>query len=98
MTETDLRTALIERGVPIHLHDGLVRYVMFGCPVGGFLTAVLSNDLMESSGRADDQSRASMFEICSFLHNDVPGSCHGSPERVREWIEKGGLEGEGERV
>lgn len=94
MTETDLRTALHERGVPEHLHDGLMRYVMLGGVPGGFMTAVLSNDLMESFARADGLCRNAMFELVSFLHEDVPGSCHGSPEKVWAWMKRGGLEGE----
>lgn len=67
--------------------DALDRYVKEGIPTGDFLYAVLSNNLMESFGRADDQNRASLFEICSFVYNELPAGCHGSPEKVREWLE-----------
>jgi hypothetical protein len=96
MTEQTLRDALRDRGVPEHNWDGLVRYVTVGCPVGSFLTAVLENNLMESFERADEENRAALFNLCSFVYGDVPAPCHGSPENVRAWIEQGGLEQGGE--
>ena len=92
-TETGLRATLYHRGVPPHLRDGLVHYVLVGCPVGGFLTVVLENDLMESFGRADGVSRAGLHNLLMWLSWDAPGNCHGSPEKVAAWIEKGGLGG-----
>lgn len=38
--------------VPIGLRGGMLRYVDHGIPPGGFLTAVICNDLLEATGRA----------------------------------------------
>lgn len=54
-------------------------------PTGGFLRAVLSNDLRESFARADLENREAMFDIVSYLYNKCPGLCWGSPDRVAEW-------------
>ena len=66
--------------------DSLDRYVTHGIPTGGFLEAVLCNDLMESFGRADSDNRFALFDICRYVYNELPGGCHGSPERVRAWL------------
>lgn len=67
--------------------DAIDLYVKQGIPTGSFLAAVLCNDLMEAMGRADMGNRSSLFEICTYIYNETPSSCHGSPQRVREWLE-----------
>lgn len=64
------------------------RYVQQGVETGGFLRAVLENNLMEALGRADIHNRYNLFDICGYLYNDVPGECHGSPEKVTAWLKK----------
>ena len=68
--------------------DSLKRYAEKGIPTGGFLQAVLENDLMDAMGKVDDQNREAIWEICNFVYNDIPMSCHGSPEKVRAWLNK----------
>lgn len=79
--------------LPDHLRDGMRLYIENGIQPGGFLTAFLSNDLMGATGRADENSRAGFFQIAAFLYNDAPQGCHGSPNRVRDWLDVGGLDG-----
>lgn len=55
--------------------------------VGDFLRAVLSNDLMEAVGRADDDNIRTLPAICSYVYMELPSRCHGSPEIVKEWSE-----------
>lgn len=68
-------------------------FVKIGLPPGSFVQAVLENNLMESFGRADMGNRMALFEICEYVYNDIPSACHGSREKVKDWIERGGLEG-----
>lgn len=79
--------------VPEHLRAGLMAHVMTGRPVGGFLTAVLSNDLLEAVNRADDQSFPALPKIMKFLYNYTPGPCWGSREKVDAWRKNGGSTG-----
>ena len=53
--------------------------------VGDFLRAVLSNNLMEAVGRADEDNIRVLPAICAYVYMELPGHCHGSPERVSEW-------------
>jgi hypothetical protein len=46
---------------------------------------VLENNLSESFNRADDESRAGLFNLVMFLHNDVPSTAWGSPVKVAAW-------------
>ena len=87
-TETEYLTRLRRAGVPEHLHSGLVNYFVHHISPGHFLTAVLENNLCEAMGRADETSRAGLFEIVNFLYNDVPFNSWGTPDRVDTWLEK----------
>jgi hypothetical protein len=78
-------------GVPEHLRGGLLLYVENGIPPGHFLTAVLENNLMEAIGRADEESARGLVGLCGYIYNEVPSTCHGSPQKVEAWIKRGGL-------
>ena len=86
--EATLRSKLIEFGVPRHLDDGIVLYLLQGIPMGGGLTAVFSNDLMEAFGRADDETSYHMKHICEFIYSVAPNSSHGSPEKVQQYAQE----------
>lgn len=63
-------------------------YADEGRPTGGFLRAVLSNDLKEAFGRADEENQAAMLEIVQYCYNEIPSVCWGSPEAVTSWLER----------
>lgn len=67
--------------------DSLIRYAEHGIPTGGFLKAVLSNNLTDSVARADEENLLDLYQIVIYVYNEMPSLCHGSPERVAAWIE-----------
>jgi len=73
--------------IPEITRESIDAWVHDARPTGGFLRAVLSNDLRESFARADCENSAAMHDIVSYLYNECPGLCWGSPERVAEWPE-----------
>ena len=64
----------------------LERYVNDKIPTGGFLEAVLSNDLKEACMRADDVNQKIIFNIVKYIYNELPAICWGSPQRVNRWL------------
>jgi len=72
--------------IPPHMLAGLQRYIGHGEPVGGFLTAVLENDLIEACSRADDVNLENLPAYAAFLYARAPRDCYGSPEKVAAWI------------
>ena len=72
----------------IETKEGLDRYAQRSISPGGFLYAVLSNDLFETIGRADEDNLRDLFEICSYVYNNMPSDCHGSPEKVDNWLQR----------
>jgi hypothetical protein len=79
--------------LPEHMLDGIKRYVLYGMPVGDFLTALFENNLMEVYKRADETNIRLISEYCLLLYNAVPVKCRGSRIAVTDWIELGGLNG-----
>ena len=69
------------------IKESLDAYVAMGRPTGGFLEAVLCNNLMEAVGRADPYNLGTLHQICGYVYNEIPGNCHGSPEIVRAWYD-----------
>lgn len=78
--------------IPLPDFEESVRaYVERGRPMGHFLEAVFSNDLMEAARRADDRNQAVLAKWALFLHWELPGGCHGSREKVKAWIARKGM-------
>jgi len=73
--------------IPENLEHSLRVYADEGRPTGGFLQKCLENNLMVAVGAADHKSYAALKEICQYIYNEVPSSCWGSPEKVKEWLE-----------
>jgi len=69
-----------------NIKDAIDRYANDKCPTGSFLRYVLENNLMEAIGAADEGNLRDIHEICSYIYNHIPAICHGSPEKVKAWL------------
>lgn len=56
-------------------------------PFGSFVTAVLSNNLVEAAAQADDHNRTALWEYANFMYNELPQSAWGSRAKVAAWLE-----------
>ena len=72
--------------IPKNTLAGLKRYVKDRIHPGGFLIAVLENNLRKSFGQADKKNREALFEIVCHCYNELPSICWGSPEKVKNWL------------
>ena len=71
------------------VENSIDRYVNHRIEPGGFVRAVLENDLKGAFGKADAYNRERMFEIVKYCYNEIPATCWGSKEAVDNWL-KGG--------
>lgn len=76
-----------------HMLYSIVAYRDLGQRKGSFAESLLSNDLIGAFSNADDGNILAMRQWARLLCNDMPRESYGSPERYREWCEKGGLQG-----
>lgn len=72
--------------IPENIKTSLQLYVEKKIPTGGFLEAVLSNDLMLATASADYYNSKILKEICTYVYNELPANCWGSREIVQKWL------------
>lgn len=72
---------------------GMKRYLTDGKLPGGFLQAVLRNQLREAFERADDTNAHLIRDYVVWLYNEAPAGSWGASEFVDAWAEMGGLNG-----
>ena len=77
--------------LPGGMHEAITAWVLIGRKPGHFLSALLSNDLMEAFARADDANQQAMKDWVVFLYNYCPGGCFGSSAKFEDWAKAGGL-------
>ena len=73
-------------GVRRDIFRSLQDYAAYGCPTGSFLHAVLTNDLFDACGRADDNNERALPDICRLIYNHLPSDCWGSEKIVAGWL------------
>lgn len=78
--------------------ESLNAWVMNARPVGGFLEAVLENNLVAAMSRADDENLRTLPAVVAYVYNELPSLCWGNPAKVKAWpdlleAERGNCEG-----
>lgn len=92
-TMSSLQHAMEDENLPESLRDGLMAYCAEGREPGGFMRAVLENDLAGAVFRADLKNQRTIVQFVNFLNGRVPNDCWGSKEKVSRWIKDGGMRG-----
>lgn len=72
-------------GLPESLRDGARLWIEHGVVPGGFLCAVIKNDLEESFALADAENGRLLCDIVRWWYNEAPGGCWGSVEEFKAW-------------
>lgn len=74
--------------IPVdYMRDAVKRYIEYGISPGGFLTAVITNNLSEAFGRADLNNTSAMREWVRWFYNEAPAPCWGSLEAMEAWMQ-----------
>ena len=77
-----------------NLLKDIIGYIDYGREPGGFLTAVFSNNLMNTIHKADGSIDMKIIHnIVRWLYNVPPDSAWGSKTAVNRWIKGRGLHG-----
>ena len=74
--------------VPGYMHHGLTRWISQGIAPGGFLQAVLMNNLKAAVREADDTNVRLLHVYVAFLYNHAPIACWGSENNFDRWIRR----------
>lgn len=77
--------------LPEHMRDSVKGYIEWGYPIGGFLTAVFSNDLLLAFAKADSINMDHLKDWAVFLWNEAPPESWGSADKIAKWQKQGGM-------
>lgn len=71
--------------IPDRMAIKIDEYIETGAAVGGFLTAVICNNLQDAVAKADPENLANLRAFTSYFYNEAPSPCWGSPEKMDAW-------------
>lgn len=71
--------------IPERMQGALRRWVTEGIEPGGFVSAILENNLFEAFARADAENSLIIKNYLLFLYNHAPAGCYGSKEKCNAW-------------
>lgn len=78
-----------EYGIPSQFWGGLERYLKAGIRPGGYLSAIITNNLREAHLRAADyDAEMAIGVIVRFLVRECGDNVHGSPAALEAWISR----------
>lgn len=77
---------VMENMVPPHDWGGIIHYINYGIDPGGFLSAVICNDLKGAFGKADSINSENLKHIVTWFYNYAPSECWGSREKFESWV------------
>jgi hypothetical protein len=69
------------------IKESIDAYVFAGRPTGGFLEAVIDNNLREAIARADERRLHMIPAIVAYFYNECDMRCWGSAGKYKEWLE-----------
>jgi hypothetical protein len=71
--------------IGVDMMFGIKRYVCEFILPGGFLEAVISNDLKQAVALADSENIKNIQAFAAFFYQHMPMICHGSIEEMNEY-------------
>lgn len=75
--------------VPGHTQEALFNYFVHGYEPGGFLSAVLRNDLVGAASKADSTNKECLANIAIWIMNNAPYGSWGDQDLIDRWLKKG---------
>lgn len=79
----------MRRDIPDHAKEALMNYFNNCWEPGGFLMAVLCNDLYAAATKADHINGPELTYIVKWIINNAPYGSWGDRETVDDWLKKG---------
>ena len=72
--------------IPERMEHSIQDYIQHGIIPGSFLVAVISNNLKEAVGTADEENKRNLPAYIGFFYNQAPSPCWGSEKKMKDWI------------
>lgn len=81
-------TMKAETDLPPGIEEALQRYIDHALNPGGFLSAILRNNLSLAVFTASRDMRGRIGDIVFWLWENAPHACWGSEESIERWTEQ----------
>jgi len=72
--------------IPERMMEGIKLYIEHRIEPGGFLSAVICNDLQLAVGMADAENIRNLPAYVGYFYNEAPSQCWGSKEKFHKWL------------
>lgn len=79
--------------IPRITREALDTWAQTARPGGGFVQAVIANDLRGAVESADEEHVDVLPVVVAYAVNRLPAACWGSQQRAADWRRRGGLRG-----
>lgn len=76
----------VYESIPEHMRIPMVEYVQNRRKPGDFLTAVITNNLKNAIGYADETNLPLLKLYVWWFYNVAPANCQGSVEKMNAWL------------
>lgn len=74
--------------IPDRMMPGIQRYIQDHIRPGGFLQAVISNNLKDAVSLGDDENIENLTAFVMYFHHKAPSACWGSQLNMERWLQK----------
>lgn len=74
--------------IPERMMSSIKLYINERVEPGGFLTAVIQNNLKEAVGKADEENIGNIPAFIVYFYNEAPAACWGSLENMEAWLKE----------
>ena len=73
----------------IHLdcQEAIFNYLVYGWEPGGFLTAVMANDLYRAATVSDIANVNNLAYVAKFVVYALPQACYGNYDQIKNWLQ-----------
>lgn len=82
----ELLALAIERSLPRHCAVAFCEYLDHGRPLGGFLQAIVANDLYVAAKKSDPMNYQALRQYVDFLYEAADPRAYGSYKRYDVWV------------
>ena len=74
-----------EGELPIHTCEAIENYLLYGMRPGGFVEALLANDVHRAVFNGDQVNKHCIWQITYWLVTNAPAQARGSYEQIDNW-------------
>ena len=73
--------------ITMQCQEAIFNYLVYGWEPGGFLTAVMANDLYRAATVSDIANVDNLAYVAKFVVYALPQACYGNYDQIKNWLQ-----------